>query len=142
MKPINPAICTASVQQGEPVMLEQSGWLVVTLDAQALSTDSPSMENEAIKGTANVVPAITFLRNSRRLGSTLLRISSGAIVASLTELQDEHRGVVEVMDAVPLALVDHEPVFDRVDLESVETPGMLRHLFFHEPSHVPSAFSG
>src|SRR5713101_8674156 len=78
------AISTASVQQGEPVMLEQSGgWLLVALDAQALSTDSPSMENEAIRGTANVVPAITFLRNSRRLASTLLRISSGAIVASL-----------------------------------------------------------
>ena len=44
--------------------------------ALATSTDSPSIEKDAIRGTANDVPATSVLRKSRRPASTLLRTSS------------------------------------------------------------------
>src|SRR5262245_53335045 len=74
-------ISAANVQQGDVVMFWQklsfgsiSVWLHVSACAQAFSGDSPSMEKDAITGAANVVPASTFLRKSRRLASALLRI--------------------------------------------------------------------
>jgi hypothetical protein len=43
----------------------------------------------------------------------------------IAELEDDDGGVVQVMEPVLLGSVDHETVFDGVDLEPVDLPGMI-----------------
>src|SRR6266404_1330030 len=81
------AISAAKEQQLNPpdVEFEVSGkhWFDAAA-APAFSGDSPSIENEAITGAANVVPASTFFKKSRRPAPALPRISSGAIGPSVS----------------------------------------------------------
>src|SRR5215831_18962568 len=90
---ISTVISAANLQQGDVVWFAQklawfdvniTVWLLqLSVCAEAFPGNSPSMEKEASTGAANVVPASTFLRKSRRFASALPRISSGAIVISV-----------------------------------------------------------